>query len=172
MTRSLQPASVDRFGREGGHRLAGVVAGVVGRVLDLDVDDHALAGGQDVAEERHVAGEPGHHELGHRPESGDFGVVVDRERAVGRQADVELHPVRAAPAGLGEGIDRVLHEPFCATPMSEDGRHDARRRDPSSDRRSPETNFTKNSLPGRSAPTTLFSRHTLFADGHFRGSIM
>ena len=77
-----------------------------------------------------MGGQVGHAEVGDRAEAGDLGVVVDGQRPVGGQAHVELDPVGPEPAGLGEGVERVLDEALGATPMSEDGRHRGRRHRP------------------------------------------
>ncbi len=129
-TRSVQPASSIAVAVERGHRLALVPAGVLGRVLDLDVDQHPVADRERVGEERDVGRQVGHAELADRPEAGDLGVVVDGQAAVGGEPHIELDAVRAAAAGLGEGLERVLGEALRggfgrlgATPMCPDGCH-------------------------------------------------
>ena len=140
---------VDGRRRERRHGLAGVPPGVLGGVLDLDVDHHALADRQHVSEQRHMGRQVGHLELGDGPDPGDLGVVVDGQGTVGGQAHVELDAVGAQAPGLGEGVDGVLGEPLACNPYvqrrrSSDPRH-LRRHD--STVTGAET-FTKNSLPG------------------------
>ena len=74
--------------------------------------------------------EVGHAELADRTEAGHLGVVVDGQAAVGGEVDIELDAVRAAAAGLGEGLQGVLGEAvggvfgrLGATPMSPDCGH-------------------------------------------------
>ena len=121
----VRPAGgVDRLRRQGGDQLGGVPPGVGRRVLDLHVHRHAVADGQDVGQQGHVAGELGDPQLGDHPHARDLGIVVDGQRPVLGQADVEFHPVGPQTAGLGEGLDRVLPEaPLRATPVCKDGSH-------------------------------------------------
>lgn len=116
---------LDRRYREGGDRLALVPTGVLGRVLDLDIDEHPLARSERVRQKRDVDRQVGHSELADGTEAGHLGVVVDGQTTVGGEANIELDAVRATAAGLGEGVQRVLGEAhrrpvgrFCATPVS------------------------------------------------------
>ena len=65
--------------------------------------DQPGAGVQRVGQERHVRREVGRGQLVDGPGPVDHRVVVDGQRAVGGQPDVELDPVGAQAAGPAEG---------------------------------------------------------------------
>ncbi len=114
----------------------------------------------------------GHVQVADRSDARDLGVVVDGEAPVRGQAHVELDPVAPEPAGLGERVERVLDEPLCATPVSEDGRHGAPV--------TPATRipclrfgeFTKTPCERPKGPLPFTAVNPLFTDGHLWGPIM
>ena len=123
MTRSVHPASLDGRRRQRRHRLGRVPPRVLGSVLDLDVDDHAVADGQDIGQERHMGRQVGHAQRGDGAEPGDLGVVVHGQGPVGGEPHVQLDPVGPQAPRLGEGVQRVLGEPLGATPVRIHRRH-------------------------------------------------
>jgi hypothetical protein len=80
----------------------------MGLVLDLDVDDHPGAHFQGVGQEGDVGGKFGGGQLADGAHPFDHRVVVDGQTAVGRQADVQLHPVGPERPGPGERVQGVL----------------------------------------------------------------
>ncbi len=172
ITRAVQPGLLDRRRRQRRHGLPGVPPRVLGRVLDLDVDHHAFADGQDVGQQGHVGGQVGHPELVDRADTGDLRVVVDGQGPVRREAHIELDAVGTQPPGLGEGVDGVLGEPLGTTPVCEDRGHRGPVIFPSRFHRDSGRTFIKNSLPGCRQTVTLFSVNPLFTDGHLLDPIM
>ena len=172
MTPRRPAGLLDGRGRERRHGLPRVPPRVLGGVLDLDVDHHALAHGQDVGQQGHLGGQIGHSELIDHADPGNLGVVVHGQGPVGGEADIELDSVGAQPPGLGEGLDGVLGESFCATPMCKDRRHRTGVIFSSRFLCACARTFTKNSLPGSRQTVTLFFVNPLFTDGHLLGPIM
>ena len=92
--------------RQAGDRLADQVGGIVVQltreVLHLHVHAHPLAGLQRLGQVQRVGGSVAGHDLAHRATIGVMGVVVDHQDAIGREPDVQLHPVGTLEPGLGE----------------------------------------------------------------------